>query len=95
VAHGAEPPPGPARSGGEADPAREDIMVMRNGLLVLVGTVATVAGIVFALQGFNVIGGSAMSGHSLWAVLGPVIAVVGLALLAAGSRRRGIAARRR
>jgi hypothetical protein len=71
-------------------------MVMRNGLLVLVGTVVTVAGIVFSLQGFDVLtGSSVMSGSSVWKVLGPVIAVVGLLLLAAGSRRRGPTARGR
>ena len=42
--------------------------------LIVVGAVLLVAGVVFALQGFNVLGGSAMSGTTVWAVLGPVIA---------------------
>jgi hypothetical protein len=50
--------------------------------------VLTVAGIVFALQGFGVLGGSSMSGSHFWAGAGPVIAVVGLILLALSRRGR-------
>jgi len=35
------------------------------------------------------IGGSAMTGSTLWAVLGPIIVVVGIALALFGSRRSG------
>lgn len=56
--------------------------------LVVVGVILTIAGLVWALQGFNVIGGSFMSGNSVWAIIGPVVAVVGLALVAVGVRRR-------
>jgi hypothetical protein len=58
------------------------------GLLVAVGAVLTVAGIVFALQGFGVMGGSMMSGSNFWAAAGPVVAVAGLVILALGARRR-------
>ena len=61
---------------------------MLRGWLVLIGTVLTVAGIVFALQGFGVVGGSSMSGSHFWAGAGPVIAVVGLILLALSRRGR-------
>jgi hypothetical protein len=57
---------------------------MRNGLLIGVGLLVTIAGIIFALQGAGVIGGSSMSGTSLWAVLGPLIALAGIALAALG-----------
>ena len=57
-------------------------MVASAGLLV------AAAGVVFALQGAGVIGGSSMSGTTLWAVAGPVIAVAGLALAAASRRLR-------
>jgi hypothetical protein len=66
---------------------------MKNGLLIAVGVVVTLAGVVFALQGFSVMGGAAMSGSSVWKVLGPVIAIVGLAILAAGLRRGKVASR--
>jgi hypothetical protein len=58
---------------------------MRKGLAV-VGVVLVLAGITFGLQGLGVIGGSAMSGKTVWAVLGPLIAVVGVGLVVAGLR---------
>jgi hypothetical protein len=61
---------------------------MMGRLMIGVGALATIAGIVFALQGFGVLGGSTMSGSSLWAVLGPLIALAGLLVAAAGVRRR-------
>ena len=60
---------------------------MANRVLVAVGVVAIVAGVTFALQGFGVVGGSAMSGSSLWAALGPLIALAGLLAVVAGVRR--------
>jgi hypothetical protein len=62
------------------------------GLLITVGALVTIAGTVFALQGFGVLGGSAMSGSHVWAGAGPLIAVAGLVLLAAGARRRQLPA---
>jgi hypothetical protein len=35
-----------------------------------------------------VVGGSAMSGSTLWAVLGPIIAIVGIVLVVLGLRKR-------
>jgi hypothetical protein len=60
---------------------------MINRVFVAVGVVAIVAGVTFALQGFGVVGGSAMSGSSLWAALGPLIALAGLLAVVAGVRR--------
>ena len=56
-------------------------------LLVAGGTLITLAGVIFTLQGVGVIGGSFMSGTTTWAVAGPVIALAGLALVAVGLRR--------
>jgi hypothetical protein len=61
---------------------------MKRVLLVGVGLLITVAGVIFALQGVGAIGGSVMSGVTFWAVAGPVIALAGLAMAAAGLRRR-------
>lgn len=61
---------------------------MVDRVLIAIGTVATIAGVIFALQGFGVLGGSVMSGNSVWAVAGPVIALAGLLMLATGLRRR-------
>jgi uncharacterized protein (TIGR03382 family) len=55
---------------------------------MIAGALLTIAGAVFALQGFGVLGGSMMSGNHFWAGAGPIIAIVGLVLLALGARRR-------
>ena len=39
------------------------------------------------LQGVDVLGGSGMSGKTLWAVVGPIVALVGAGLLVTGLRR--------
>jgi hypothetical protein len=61
---------------------------MMNRALIAVGIAALVAGVIFALQGCGVLGGSVMSGSSVWAALGPVIALAGILAVAAGLRRR-------
>ncbi|MFC5262131.1 hypothetical protein ACFPJ1_08415 [Kribbella qitaiheensis] len=62
---------------------------MRKRLWVVVGAVVALLGLLFTLQGADVIGGSAMSGTTFWAVAGPIIIVIGLVMAAAGARRRG------
>jgi hypothetical protein len=56
-------------------------------LRVVLGAVLILVGIVWTLQGLNVVGGSAMSGVTLWAVVGPVVAVGGVVLAISGRRR--------
>lgn len=60
---------------------------MKNVLLVAAGALVTVAGVIWALQGFNLVGGSFMSGNSMWAIIGPLVALAGLVLAAVGWRR--------
>ncbi|MFE5408138.1 hypothetical protein [Microbacterium sp. NPDC056569] len=52
------------------------------------GVILVLVGLVWTLQGFNVLGGSAMSGSALWATIGPIVLVVGLALIWIGIARR-------
>jgi len=59
---------------------------VRGWLWVVIGTLVVLVGAVWALQGLNVLGGSAMSGQTLWAVLGPIVVVVGLVLVGVGIR---------
>jgi hypothetical protein len=68
---------------------------MKGWILVVIGVLLVLAGAVWSLQGLDVLGGSAMSGKSMWAVIGPIVAVLGLVLLVMGSRwiRRGDDAR--
>jgi len=60
---------------------------VRNWLLTAVGALLTIAGVIWALQGFGVIGGSFMSGNSVWAIVGPVVALAGLVAVAVGVLR--------
>ena len=53
-----------------------------------VGVVLLIFGVIFGLQGLGVLGGSAMSGKTVWAVLGPLIALAGLGLIVGGRRGR-------
>ena len=55
----------------------------------VLGAVLFVIGIVWILQGLNVLPGSFMTGQIVWAERGAAAALVGLALLAAVTWRRG------
>ena len=57
-------------------------------LLGIVGIVVAAFGVLFALQGFGVVSGSPMSNTTTWSVLGPIIALVGIAIAFAGWRLR-------
>ena len=59
-------------------------LALKKTLLIVVGVLITVAGAVFTLQGLDLLGGSVMTGVTFWAVVGPLIAVAGIALAAAG-----------
>ena len=54
----------------------------------VVGIVIAFAGAVFTLQGVGLIGGSFMSGSATWALIGPVIAAVGVVIYARSTRDR-------
>jgi hypothetical protein len=61
---------------------------MKQVLLVVIGVAAAVAGIIWTLQGLGYIGGSFMSGVTVWAVIGPLVALAGLVLLVIAGRAR-------
>ncbi len=61
---------------------------MRQVLLAVIGVAAALAGIVWTLQGLGYVGGSFMSGATVWAVIGPVVALAGLVLIVIASRWR-------
>ena len=56
-------------------------------VLALAGTLIAIAGVVWTLQGLGFIKGSVMTGVTLWAILGPLIALFGVAVTVAGLRR--------
>jgi protein-S-isoprenylcysteine O-methyltransferase Ste14 len=55
----------------------------------VIGALLSLAGVVWILQGTNVVHGSMMSGHGGYAALGIVVLVIGAALLVWAWRRRG------
>ncbi|HEY6742782.1 MAG TPA: hypothetical protein VI110_10540 [Lapillicoccus sp.] len=62
---------------------------MRRPGMVVGGVLLVVTGGVWTLQGLGYLPGGVMSGVTFWAVIGPVVAVVGLVFIARGwSRRR-------
>lgn len=53
-----------------------------------VGLVLVLVGAVWTAQGLGWLEGSAMSGKTLWAVVGPLVALVGVGLAVLGLRNR-------
>jgi hypothetical protein len=54
---------------------------MKKVVLTALGVLLTVAGVVWALQGLGYVGGSTMSGNAVWAIIGPIVAALGVSLL--------------
>jgi len=56
-------------------------------VLLVIGVLLVLTGAIWTLQGLDVLGGSAMSGVTLWAIIGPIVAIVGVVMVIAGARR--------
>ena len=61
---------------------------MRSALLVLFGVIIALFGALFFLQGIGIVQGSPMTNTTTWTVLGPLIALGGVALVVLGRRLR-------
>jgi hypothetical protein len=59
---------------------------MRKTLPIALGALMVIIGGIWTFQGLGVIKNSAMSGVEMWAVLGPLVAGLGVALLIVGVR---------
>ena len=57
-------------------------------IVIALGVLVALFGLLFALQGFGVVGGSPMSNTTTWSVLGPIIALIGVAIAISATRRR-------
>ncbi len=55
-------------------------------VLLVMGVVLILMGVLWTMQGLDIVGGSAMSGQTLWAVVGPIVVIVGAVLLFRGLR---------
>ena len=61
---------------------------MSHPVRIIIGVIVLLVGALWTLQGLGYIGGSAMSGVTLWAVIGPIVAVAGLGLALSRPRRQ-------
>lgn len=60
---------------------------MKRWILMVPGVLLAVAGVVWTLQGLDLLGQSGgMNGQTIWAVIGPLSALAGLALVTIGIR---------
>ena len=57
-------------------------------LLVALGAVMVLVGAVWTLQGLGYLEGSPMTDQSIWAILGPLVAGLGVGLVVVAARRR-------
>lgn len=60
---------------------------MNRRVSLVIGVVLVLIGIVWTLQGLDILGGSGMSGVGIWAVIGPFVALIGV-VVALGARRQ-------
>lgn len=54
---------------------------MKKAVAALLGVLMLAVGVLWTAQGLGYVGGSVMTGQSIWAILGPIVAGLGLALL--------------
>jgi hypothetical protein len=60
---------------------------MSGPLRIGLGILLVLVGALWTLQGLGVVGGSVMSGVTLWAIIGPLVVLAGIALIVTGRRR--------
>lgn len=58
----------------------------RKGLAISIGVLMVVVGLVWTLQGLGYIKGSVMTGSEVWAIVGPLVAGFGAALIYVAAR---------
>jgi hypothetical protein len=62
---------------------------VKRWIFVVPGVLLAIAGIVFTLQGFSLLGQSGgMNGQAIWGVIGVIIVLAGLGLVMFGLRAR-------
>jgi hypothetical protein len=61
---------------------------MKKNLRVGLGVLLVVVGLTWTLQGLGYLAGSVMTGVTLWAIIGPIVAIVGVFLAAGALRAR-------
>ena len=61
---------------------------MNKNLRAGLGVLLVLVGLIWTLQGLGYLAGSAMTGVTLWAVIGPIVAILGVLLVARSVRAR-------
>jgi hypothetical protein len=61
---------------------------VKKTLPITLGLLMAVVGAVWTFQGLGYLEGSPMTGVAVWAIIGPLVAGFGVALLLVGVRRR-------
>jgi hypothetical protein len=61
---------------------------MNKNLRVGLGVLLVLVGLIWTLQGLGYLAGSAMTGVTLWAIVGPIVAILGIWLVAGALRAR-------
>ncbi|GIE92720.1 hypothetical protein Ari01nite_01850 [Paractinoplanes rishiriensis] len=61
---------------------------LKGWLPMTLGVLGIVIGAVWTLQGLDILTDSKMSGNETWAIVGPIVAAVGLILIVVGVRVR-------
>jgi hypothetical protein len=62
---------------------------MSKSVRIGLGVLLVLVGLIWTLQGLGVLqSSSAMTGVTLWAIIGPVVAVIGVILVARAARAR-------
>lgn len=61
---------------------------MNRNLKVGLGVLLVLIGLLWTLQGLGTLGGSAMTGVKLWAIVGPIVAIIGVLVVARAVRAR-------
>ena len=61
---------------------------MAKPLWVVAGVVMVLIGLLWTLQGLDVITGSSMSGTTTWSIIGPIVLLVGAFVMSVGIRGR-------
>jgi drug/metabolite transporter (DMT)-like permease len=61
---------------------------MRRVVFFVIGIILILVGVVWILQGFDLLGQKgAMNGHKIYAVIGLIVGLIGAALIGVGARR--------
>ena len=61
---------------------------MNRNLKAGLGVLLVLMGVIWTLQGLGMLAGSAMTGVKLWAFVGPIVAIIGVLVVARAVRAR-------